>query len=86
MTPTVEDASAQKTAGAIDIRTAQRHAVLLGTVGAMAVLASQVVLWGIPSARMALEQCLDWWMPSLIPLIALAAIPLHERVHHVGFR
>jgi hypothetical protein len=86
MTPTVEDASTHKMAGAIDIRTAQRHAVLLGTVGALAVLASHVVLWGIPSPRKALEESLDWWMPFLIPLIALAAIPLHEGLHYVGFR
>ncbi len=85
MTRTVEDASAHKTAGAIDIRTAQRHAVLLGTVGALAVLASHVALWGIPSPRKALEG-LDWWMPFLVPLIALAAIPLHEGLHYVGFR
>ena len=62
-------------------------AVLLGTAGAVIVLASFLLAWGFASVRAALTG-VDWywWAPFLLPLAALACIPIHESLHYLGFR
>jgi hypothetical protein len=67
------------------MRAAQRMAVLFGTAGAVIVLASFLLVWGFASVRAALTG-VDWWAPFLLPLAALACIPIHESLHYLGFR
>lgn len=75
----------ERLAEAPDLRAVQLSAVLLGAAGAAVVLITHIVRWGVPSPRAALAD-LDWWMPFVVPVIALAAIPVHEALHYVGFR
>jgi hypothetical protein len=60
-------------------------AVLLGTAGAVIALASFLLYWGVTSVRAAMTG-VDWWAPFLVPLAALACIPIHESLHYLGFR
>lgn len=58
---------------------------MLGAAGAAAVLLSHGIRWGMPSPRAAIAD-LEWWMPFIVPITALAAIPVHEALHYIGFR
>lgn len=75
----------QPTPSIADLRAAQRMAVLLGTAGAVIALASFLLYWGVTSVRAAMTG-VDWWAPFLVPLAALACIPIHESLHYLGFR